>query len=456
MARIDHLGWVAGGAARGATRTVVAMPNREGELVQIFATLGSLVEERWKANNYDEDSFPEIASQALVEKDPSKHVDPWDIIRWCHTTHEWPSQQDVDGKFGNPPLTLFAGPRFHIDVYFWVDGTTSIHQHGFSGAFQILLGSSIHSHYRFENEQKISARLSVGEVVLNSVECLREGDTRKILPGRKYIHSLFHLDRPSATITVRTYGNPGAQPQYDYRKPYFALDPFFREPTAIKKLQTVNLLLTIKHPQTDSFIGDLLSSSDFHTTYLLLDLARNHLTSDAVEKMFHLSTGRERYERLVERARARHGHLVDLIGPVVEEEQRQINLIQRRGYLTGSDHRFFLALLLNVPQRAMLLDLVQQRFPSQDPIDTVATWVEELATTKLLGSTEPNVLGIETWDETASLILRCRLRGLSTEQTKQAVREEYAGEPAESLDSEVEGVLQSFQKSVPLKSLLVD
>ena len=424
--------------------------------MQFFANLGSLLEERWKENNYDEDRFPETAFQALVETDPSEHVDPWDIIRWCHTTREWPGQQDVEGKFGNPPLTLFSGPRFHVDVYFWVDGTTTIHQHAFSGAFQVLLGSSIHSQYGFENEQKISEHFSVGEVVLKSVECLRQGDTRKILPGRKYIHSLFHLDRPSATITVRTYGTPSAQPQYDYHKPKFAVNPFFREPTLIKKLQTIDLLLTIRHPEADTFIADLICSSDFHTAYLILSLARSHLMSDAIENIFQLSSGRERYERLVEKARARHGHLVDLIVPVVEEMQRQNNLVQRREYLKGSDHRLFLALLLNVPRREKILDLVKQRFPPQDPVDTVAGWVEELSTTKLLGSKEPNVLGIDTLDETALFILRCRLRGLNTEQTKRAVREEYADEPAASLDSEVDGVLQSFQRSVPLKSLLVD
>jgi hypothetical protein len=239
-------------------------------------------------------------------------------------------------------------------------------------------------------------------------------------------------------------------------KPYFAVDPFFREPTMVKKLQSVDLLLTVKHPEADSFIAELISSSDFHTTYLVLDKAHNHLTSDAVENLFHLSTGLERYERLLGKARARHGELVDLIAPVTEEIQRQKNLIQRRGYLTESDHRFFLALLLNVPRRGMILDLVQQPFPSQDPIDTVATWVEELSTTKLLGSKEPNVLGIDAFDDMSLLALCCRLRGLTTEQTKRAVREEYADEPADSLDSELESVLQSFQQSALLKSLLVD
>ncbi|MFN2514442.1 MAG: hypothetical protein ABR568_23900, partial [Pyrinomonadaceae bacterium] len=59
-----------------------------------------------------------------------------------HTAASLPHQYDVEGRFGNPPITLFAGPRFHIDVYYWLDGTTSIHQHSFTGAFQVLLGSS--------------------------------------------------------------------------------------------------------------------------------------------------------------------------------------------------------------------------------------------------------------------------------------------------------------------------
>jgi len=54
------------------------------------------------------------------------------------------------------------------------------------------------------------------------------------------------------------------------------------------------------------------------------------------------------------------------------------------------------------------------------------------------------------------LVLRCRLRGLSVEQTKAAVRREYDDEPGAVLDSEVDGVLQAFQKSVPLRSLLHD
>src|SRR4030095_2619636 len=114
-----------------------------------FQKLGEQVERRWRAENYNEALFPEIAAQALSEADLPTRVDPWDIIRWVHTATTLPGQQDVEGRFGNPPITLFTGARFYIDVYYWLDGATTIHQHAFTGAFQVFLGSSIHSHYSF-------------------------------------------------------------------------------------------------------------------------------------------------------------------------------------------------------------------------------------------------------------------------------------------------------------------
>src|ERR1044072_2826981 len=150
--------------------------------MQFFQDLGSLVEQRWRDEDYSEEVFPEIAERALIELPSHNQVNPWDIIRWFNTTTKMPEQQDVSGVFGNPPITLYNGPRFYIDVYYWLDGTTSIHQHGFCGAFQVLLGSSIHSQYDFEEKRKVNAHFSVGQITLNSVELLKEGDVRRILP----------------------------------------------------------------------------------------------------------------------------------------------------------------------------------------------------------------------------------------------------------------------------------
>lgn len=422
--------------------------------MQFFDQLGSLIEQRWRDKNYNEEVFPALAAQALADADPSSQIAPWEIIRWVHQENQLPNQQDIEAKFGNPPITLYAGPRFYIDIYFWTDSTTSIHQHAFAGAFQVLLGSSIHSHYRFEQEQQINAHFSTGRILLNRVDLLKKGDIQRIYPGRQYIHSLFHLDRPSATLTVRTYHSPGGYPQYNYLKPFIAENPFLKETSTIRKIQTVSLLLNIEHPEVDQMIGELISISDFHTTFLILHEAFRYLTGNELERVFHISSGRERFYDLLEKARPRHGQMIDLIPPVFDEMQRQNNVAHRRAYLTGSEHRFLLALILNVPDRAKVLELVQQRFPQKDPVDTVAEWVMELATTRVLGSPEPNVLGIDYFDEDALFIFRRLLAGDAIEQVKRAIQADYPVEAAASLLQDTDEIYGSFQNSILLNSIL--
>ena len=376
-----------------------------------FQKLGTLIENRWRAENYSEQQFPEIAAQALAEADLPSKVDPWEIIRWVHTAVPLPEQKDVPGKFGNPPITLFAGSRFYIDVYYWLDGTTSIHQHSFTGAFQVLLGSSIHSHYNFREDQILNEHFSVGELTLNSVDLLKVNDIKQIKPGRQYIHSLFHLDRPSATITIRTEHTPSAALQYDYRKPYFAINPFYQNVPMIKKLQTISLLLGMKHKEADLMIGDLITSSDFHTTYFILESVAQ-LRHSLMDDLFGLSAGKDRVDALIERARTVHGDLVDKFVAVMEEHDRQVSIISKRNTITGEEHRFFLALLLNVPNREKILELVSNRFPENDPVEKILDWVEELGQTRVLGSKEPNALGIEGFDHNGLFVLECLIKGV--------------------------------------------
>ena len=378
--------------------------------MELFQKLGTLIENRWRAENYSELLFPGIAAEALAEADLPSKVDPWEIIRWVHSSITLPEQKDVAGRFGNPPITLFSGPRFYIDVYYWLDGTTSIHQHAFTGAFQVLLGSSIHSHYNFREDRILSEHFSVGEIALNSVELLKVNDIKQIRPGRQYIHSLFHLDRPSATITIRTEHTPSSALQYDYRKPHFAVNPFFENVSMIKKRQTVGLLLGMKHKDADQMIKQLVASSDFHTAYLIL-LDAAYLRNSPMDELFGLSTGQERFVEMLESARATHGDLVDQLEAVLAEQDRQANIIQRRGTITGEEHRFFLALLLNVPSRQRTLELIKQRFPETDPVEKILDWVEEMGQTRVLGSKEPNALGIEGFDDSYVMVLESLLKG---------------------------------------------
>jgi hypothetical protein len=110
--------------------------------MEVFQKLGTEVEQAWRERNYSEDIFPELAADALLRADLPTKVSAWEIAEWALKQRELPPQKDPHAIFGDPPITLYVGPRFHIDIYFWLNGTTEIQQHSFSGAFQVQIGSS--------------------------------------------------------------------------------------------------------------------------------------------------------------------------------------------------------------------------------------------------------------------------------------------------------------------------
>lgn len=427
--------------------------------MQFFDELGRLIEQRWRDKNYGEEAFPEVAESALAEMDAVGRVDPWEVTRYLHEGTELPGQQR--SEFSDLPVGVYSGPRFRVEVYFWLDGTTAIHQHGFSGAFQVLEGSSIHSIYDFRQEQAVSTHLATGGVLLKEVQVLRKGEIRRILPGGQFIHSLFHLDRPSVTITVRTNQTLSALPQFAYLKPHLAVDPFLKDYLTQKKVQSARMLLQLKHPSVYAQLGDLISSSDFHTTFLILATTFEYLIDSARSAAPDSNNGNGQpadsadewdcFHGLLKHAHVRHGQLVNLIPPVLGEAQRERALIGMRNSVTGSEHRLFLALLLNVPHRATILDLVKQCFPDRSPVDTVCDWLVELSATKSLKSPGANVLGMDDFNETHLFVFRHLLEGLPAEQLGSVF--ESAGGNIER-GAGLEEAYQSFQRSTLFKSLL--
>lgn len=49
-----------------------------------------------------------------------------------------------------------------------------------------------------------------------------------------------------------------------------------------------------------------------------------------------------------------------------------------RYHIENPEHRFFLALLMNVQNRSDIHALITERFPDQSPIETILGWAEEL------------------------------------------------------------------------------
>jgi hypothetical protein len=168
----------------------------------------------------------------------------------------------------------------------------------------------------------------------------------------------------------------------------------------------------------------------------------------------HLTEERSRFHELLKKSRRRHGSLMNFLIPVLGEMQRQRALVGLRARVTDSEHRFFLALLLNVDERATILELVRQRFPDKNPVETVCEWVRDLSLIKGGNSRQASVLGVEALDEAHLFVLKHSLEGLSVEQIKSLSGGPRPNGDGEVSAGEIERAYDSFQRSILLRPII--
>ncbi len=416
--------------------------------MKVFNDLGAKIENLWRTKNYDESLFPELAAQELKEANLPEKITAWQVIEWTLNETVLPEQRDLRGSFGDPPITVFNSPRFHIDVYFWLQGTTAIHQHAFCGAFQVLLGSSIHSWYNFEQSEAVNALTEIGDLQLHLCELLQVGDVQEIWAGKQYIHGLFHLDMPSVTIVVRTTKSPLFLPQFSYHKPSLAIDPFFEEPNLTKKLQSVSALLRLEHPDADKSVAGLLENADFQSAYTILSNLRSHLQKGQISHYFNPDAAQSRFDSFLEIVRKRHGALAECLPQVFAYQARIEEIISRRNYVNDPEQRFFLALLMNVEGREQIFSLIKQRFPDSEPLDKTLDWIYELSQTKVLSSNVPNALGIADFGDLDLFILESMLKNSSGEELQNSLRTEYGMQEVENLEQIIADKMGKIRESV--------
>ncbi len=329
-----------------------------------FKELGRTVLERWKRENFSLEKFPGIAREALEERPPAEHVDLAAFMREFLLNDEQPFQ--TQSGFGQPEVVAYDHPRFYIQLLFWLEGTTDIHQHEFSGAFHVMHGSSIHARFAFENVIPVTPHFRVGDVKMKKIELLETGRTVPLIAGPRCIHSLFHLDTPSITVVVRTQNDPGTGPQFNYLPPHIALDPIFNDALTTRRKQLLDVLEQTEDPAYPGLVMEMIADLDFERGFFILQNC-----------MGHLHTLGE-WERVLARFQKKHGALASGIAATLDEVVRRDIIAGLRGSISEPEHRFFLALLLNVPTRADLLAMVAQRFPGTKPVETVLRWAEEL------------------------------------------------------------------------------
>ena len=329
-----------------------------------FEQLGHALLKQWQEQDFSLAVFPDLAKTALDQSPPAEQLDLEELIHEFLSNNTQPAQGH--SGFGQPELIAYNNEHFYIQILFWMEGTTKIHQHGFSGAFHVMHGSSVHSEFEFQTSNTVSPHLKTGDLTLKSINLLETGCSFPITSGNKCIHSLFHLESPSVTIVVRTHHDEGTGPQFNYLPPHIAINPLHDQPLLQRRLQLLDVLDHINEPDYTAQVNTMIQESDFETGF--------HTLMHTMLRLQELDV----WESTLTAFQAKHGAIASGVSATLTEALRREYITELRHQIAHPEHRFFLALLMNTQNREDILSLIAERYTEQSPTDTIMGWAQEL------------------------------------------------------------------------------
>ncbi|HEX7901071.1 MAG TPA: hypothetical protein VF950_25145 [Planctomycetota bacterium] len=230
--------------------------------------------------------FPEIATRLLQEFEYGLSQERLDesLARWM--LEALPEQVSLHNTFGQPPLTLFNNGWFVLDLYFWVTCDTSIHSHGFRGAFRVLHGRSLHETYRMKVSRRIAPGVMRCDPGVPRMELMETGDVHTILPGEKLTHRVIHLEKPTVTLCLKTINEPGLY-QWEHFPDGLAVQRRDLTPGLIKRIYYFEYLLGQNATRADRYLEKVVGSLSVvarMTLYEALCGGAFDLSEDALER----------------------------------------------------------------------------------------------------------------------------------------------------------------------------
>lgn len=335
-------------------------------LLKSVDLLGRQIESELRVANGDLRQLPEIAACALADFSDLDGVSLGALAKFISQTS---IPQQPKNPFSDLPVTIYTSRDFYIEILVWSHATTAIHQHGFGGAFRVVGGSSIHTKYCFEKSEEITSDLLFGRVKATKSEYLSVSSVRRIDPGMTgLVHSLYHLDNPSASLVIRDRGHVAFGPQYSYFPPLMAIHQ-----------------LALEKDHLTSMFARLIELTGRINRSTLMSIWCNHIACFEFPRLAWLyikyCNYLEHEERAVFRdaAKKAHGALIDQLFDCADYYANRKTLSRMRERIDDTELRFFLALLMNVPKRADLLRMVAERYPRCDPVNRCADWLMRLS-----------------------------------------------------------------------------
>lgn len=334
----------------------------ERDILPVFMELGETIRTTWSKYHYTEDALVDTAAITLDKFALHKQISPEDLIDYSLNPNPITSAHQFDSPFGDLQQILYRHSRFYIEALYWCDGTTAIHDHGFSGAFYVMSGSSINAEYQFHDAERINHHFWFGELSKPKISELQVGSVKKIYSGKRFIHSVFHLENPTVSIVVRTFQDDDAMPQFEYRGNKIRLVQELI-PEFAKKIKGLRFALAMDEKKFIAAFARIYHESPFDERYWLLRAFYSSFT--------HLSCS------LTNIIQAEDDK-TKIILESIKEEAMIYKAIQLRNAIKDPDLRYFLALLLNLSSWKEITRFIKNRYVNSDEI--LANWLEKIKT----------------------------------------------------------------------------
>ena len=308
----------------------------------------------------DEERFPDLAAR-LLEADPGVLRLDYEALvdDWLDPGRAAQLQLAPPTAFGQPGTTAHHGDGFVIELYFWLNSRSAIHDHPFCGVFAVLEGWSVHARYAVEELEPVGSRSRLVEARLDGLDLVRPGQVERFsLRTHPLVHALVHVPVPSISLVVRTTRTEGYR---RYLPPSLSvpLEPV-TEPLG-GRLELLAALQAADDPRHAEFLTRELGRTSFETAVALLGAG-------------WAGWGEQERQDYLEPVRRLHGPAADAIPKALDQAVRTTEASAVRESLQDPDLRLVATALAYAESRAQVLGLLEQH---ADPSALLHRFVDE-------------------------------------------------------------------------------
>jgi hypothetical protein len=307
-----------------------------------------------------------------------------------------------------------------VDVYCWIDPETALHDHSFAGAFTNLSGESLHCVYDLNSAEEPAPGVILSDLDLRTVERLDAGSIRTILDGRRFVHRVWHLSRPTVTLCVRTSGQRSKLGQYTYFYPRLGVEERRQQEKQDellqKRLQFLSFLASTGDPGLERYVESLIGQADARQAIKFVLALHDNAEGGVLE---HLSL----LDRTLDLLEARYGAWIGEFAASLEYRMRQ-NRVKWHD-VRDVDQRFLAAVLLTFSKRDDIVEAIREHRGANQPIE----WIVD----RLKGMIDSNGLAVIVNDFQLSVLGDLILGRSEAEVVETALAHEGNGQTADDL-----------------------